>query len=350
MSEVSGFDPLCAALERGRHETTCSVPVPAGDSRPISLVRRIKLRFFGGGGTSVPRSPSPFTAHRHEAVGALVLQLASRHPQAKIILSAAENQYGGILANAPSEVRRRLILCFHQPPSWMRLHWLNFEALSGLGGIVCLGSKQRAFFQTLTEAPVCQIRHGVMLDFFTPVVTTRQDARKRLLFVGQWLRDFRTLSEIMPLVWAAMPDVELDCVIPRFSREAPELLTLARDARVRWHADISPQELLALYHGASVLVLPLLDAVANNAILEALACGLPIVTSAVGDIADYLPADAGRACPAGDARAHAAAVTQLLADPAALAQAGRAGRAFAQHNLDWTTIAARLVGELSAIA
>ena len=78
---------------------------------------------------------------------------------------------------------------------------------------------------------------------------------------------------------------------------------------------LDDEALRDLYRTASCLLLPLLDASACTAIVEAMACGLPIVSSAVGGTEDYVTADVRQLCPRGDAGTHAAAASAILAAP-----------------------------------
>lgn len=65
-----------------------------------------------------------------------------------------------------------------------------------------------------------------------------------------------------------------------------------------------------------------------NALLEAMAAGLPVVTTAFAGAAEAVPAEAGRIVPERSAGALADAAASLLGDPAARARAGEAGRRF----------------------
>ena len=76
-----------------------------------------------------------------------------------------------------------------------------------------------------------------------------------------------------------------------------------------------------------------------------MACGLPVVANAAGSLPEVVGSDgqAGRLVPARDPAALAAAIAELLADPAGLTQMGQAARARIQNVFRWRDAAARLV-------
>jgi glycosyltransferase involved in cell wall biosynthesis len=346
-SAMSGFDPLFIALEHQtdgkfqnyffRDETSCDIFF--GLFRGLSKV----LNLYGHLQKPVNQPPSPFVTRLHEIIGAKVIRCAERSPDALVFLSAGENQYGANFISSNESVRKRIVICLHQPPSWFRLHWHDFSLFNGLGAIICLSHEQKEFISQVCKTPTLLIHHGVRHDFFRPSDSIRGNSSARLLFVGHWLRDFETLANAMQLVWHEQPEVGLDCVIPYGYRDHPALIRLARDHRVRWYADLTHGALRDLYQQSSLLFLPLVDAVANNSIIEAMASGLPIVTTAVGGVIDYIPESAGELCRPYDASAHAQAALSWLRDHKRLENASKICRIFAVEQLDWELIAKKLL-------
>jgi glycosyltransferase involved in cell wall biosynthesis len=94
--------------------------------------------------------------------------------------------------------------------------------------------------------------------------------------------------------------------------------------------ELSDEQLLEEYRRAWVVLLPLVDATANNALLESMACGVPVVVSDVGGIRDYAGLECGALCLPRDAQAHGAATIELLLDSPRRAAAGQAARTRAE--------------------
>lgn len=350
MGSKSGFplsDVMRSVLPSG-HVHEILVP-SAATSSPLHL--RI-ARKFGTASSLIPFlkhstlpdiSGSHWAGDRHRHAAKKALALLKGCPDSLCLLPAAEDEFCADFACASSEIKRRIFICFHQPPGWFRLNWRRFEDLNSLGGIICLGDEQAKYFRSFCASPVHLLRHGVRHDFFQPSDKLSLRKFNRLLFVGQWLRDFETLSSTMAHVWSRRPDIQLDCVVPRFVRKSEPIRRLAMDHRVNWHAELSDENLRGLYQAADLLFLPLLDAVANNAVLEALACGLPIISTNVGGMTEYLPNGAGQLCPPSNALSHAEAICSWLDNPVKLEDAGSIARNFALNNLDWVRIGKQLV-------
>jgi len=139
MAGVSGFDPFISALENLPGLDSKSIWIPES-LPPPDFAERV-FRKIRKSRPAAP-GPSPFTERRHEVTACKLIAAMSGDPAAVVILSAGETQYGRVLSETKRDMRSRLVVCFHQPPSWWRLHWRNYQVLDGLRCIVCLSEEQ----------------------------------------------------------------------------------------------------------------------------------------------------------------------------------------------------------------
>ena len=163
----------------------------------------------------------------------------------------------------------------------------------------------------------------------------RAVCRADCCIVGSWFRDFEVLREVIALVGEAEPRVRFEVVTSPERVAALEALPC-----VRARAGISEAELLSVYQRSWVHLMPLLDSVANNALLEGMACGLPTVVTDVGDAPSYTGPEAAVLVPTGRPAAMAGAVLELLGTKAR-GRARPAGRAREPSRSTWTPRARR---------
>ncbi|MHB8586252.1 MAG: glycosyltransferase family 4 protein [Thermoplasmatota archaeon] len=117
---------------------------------------------------------------------------------------------------------------------------------------------------------------------------------------------------------------------------------------VRFVGHLSTGEYRSAIGGARVLVLPSEWEAFGIVLLEAMACGVPVVASAVGGVPDVV-ADGrdGLLVPYGDSAALSAAMGRLLSEPTLAREMGRAGMSKAAQ-YDWTRIVDHLESEMLA--
>jgi glycosyltransferase involved in cell wall biosynthesis len=101
-------------------------------------------------------------------------------------------------------------------------------------------------------------------------------------------------------------------------------------------------ELINLVQGARAVVVPSLYEGFGLPVLEAMACGVPVVATDGGALPEIV-GDAGVTVPRGDAAALAAALRSLLRDPARRQALGIAGRRRIVDNFSWSVCAGAMV-------
>ena len=192
---------------------------------------------------------------------------------------------------------------------------------------------------------------GVDPDRFSPKgpAAPRGPYPHRLLQLGRLVP--RKGAAVAVAALARLPGTELVVVGgPPADRldddpEVRRLRGIARDAgvadRVRFTGAVPSEEVPPLLRSADVVVCPADYEPFGIVPLEAMACGVPVVASAVGGQLDTV-ADpgTGRLVPPRDPEALARAVAGLLADPAARAACGAAGRRRVLGRYGWGQVAA----------
>ena len=119
--------------------------------------------------------------------------------------------------------------------------------------------------------------------------------------------------------------------------------------RVHWHGEADEATLAAHYAAADLFVLPSFHEGYGMAVAEALAHGLPVVTTTGGALAQTLPPAAGLAVTPGDVPGLRAALARLLGDAAARAACAAAARDAAARLPTWTQAAQRFAAVLEGV-
>jgi glycosyltransferase involved in cell wall biosynthesis len=131
--------------------------------------------------------------------------------------------------------------------------------------------------------------------------------------------------------------------------EVERALTPIRE-RVTYTGALDPAGVAARLAGADLFVWPAINEAFGLALLEAQASGLPAVVGASGGVADIVEDGmTGRLTPAADAEALAAAVRDLLDDPALRLRMGGAAREKVLRQHDLGAAAARLAALIESL-
>jgi glycosyltransferase involved in cell wall biosynthesis len=221
--------------------------------------------------------------------------------------------------------RVKTIGTFHQPPD--RLGGLiNRNAVRSLDLAIAVSPTQVPFLREFLPAErVATVLLGVDTTFFRPADSRPLNGRFRCLTAGHWLRDWPVLRAIAGLL-AAHQDIECHIVTDRETG-------LEGLSNVCFHRNVDDGSLLRLYQHADVLVLPLIDATANNSLVEGLACGLPIIATRLPSIMAYTGDQSALLIADNDPQEFVQAVLELREDAARRRTMSLAARARAENVL-----------------
>lgn len=187
-----------------------------------------------------------------------------------------------------------VVATFHLAPRRLKRWGPGEQAMRSLDAVVALNPLQADYLGTIVGSErVFVAHHGVNTAFFAPDPGVEYD-KHLFLCVGHTSRDFDVLSEVARRVGSREPRARFEVVAPlhKHPRLAQRLVDQQRAGRVTVRHGLSDAQLRRAYQSAAALFLPLRDATANNALMESLACGTPIVTTDVGGVRYYTGGDA----------------------------------------------------------
>lgn len=201
---------------------------------------------------------------------------------------------------------------------------------------------------------------GIRSDQFHPgvdrarVLTAHEvDPRKFVvLYVGR-LAPEKSLDVLMG-AFAAVPEPLQRKMQLIIAGDGPLYKELAATAELHDNVKLSGfvhgERLRELYASADVFMFPSATETFGNVVLEALACGTPVIGAAAGGVGDNLVhGRTGLLCEAGNVRAFTNALVRIYQDAGLRARLSSAGRQHA-HSQSWERIFAELLTSYRAVS
>jgi glycosyltransferase involved in cell wall biosynthesis len=236
----------------------------------------------------------------------------------------------------PTRRNNRLVASFHYPPSKFYQMVRSTRHIARLDHAIAVSTNQLELLESLIgKGRVTFVPHGVDTAYWYPLPQRQAGRRFQCVFAGSHMRDVSTLERVVDVIESTCLDVEF-VLLTKDARCA----SLAERSSVRWLKRTSDEDYRAAIQQADLMVLPLTDSTAVNSVLEALACGLPVVTTD-GGVADYLNDRCAVIHRVGDAKSIADSVIGLLNDERKRSHMSIAARDQVAQ-LEWSIIATRV--------
>lgn len=162
----------------------------------------------------------------------------------------------------------------------------GFRCFDSYDAITLMSRTQLPYFMEsgIPEEKLRVILHGVDSRYFRPLENRPQrDGPLQGILVGKTERDHGMLAEILKKI----PE---DVLTMRVLTPKAQQAYYYDDTvpYVEFPEFLSDDSLVAEYQRADLLVMPLLDCTANNALLESMACGTPVMVNRVGGVSEYV--------------------------------------------------------------
>jgi glycosyltransferase involved in cell wall biosynthesis len=198
----------------------------------------------------------------------------------------------------------------------------------------------------LQPAGISLVHNGIDTEVFKPLPGVTRQPRRLMATASADapLKGLRYLLLAFAHLLEQYPDLELLLVSkPQPGGKTEKLVKrLGLQDRIRFVSDISTAEMVRYYAEASVAVVPSIYEGFGLPAGEAMACGVPVVSTRGGALPEVV-GDAGVLVPVKDAQAMAAAIAELLADDKRREELGRRGRQRILERFCWHVTARSMV-------
>lgn len=208
--------------------------------------------------------------------------------------------------------------------------WRDAAAVTCVSQFLCDLARR-----TEPDLPYEVIRNGVDCERFQP---GRRPEKIAFLFVGRLIgrKGLRDLLDAFRMVARDIPEAILYIVGGGPDRARLAASPADTPGRVIFHGPAEAGALPEIYRSASVFVMPSIEEAMSNATLEAMASGLPIITTRTG-VAEVIDGN-GIVVDKRNPTEIAAAMRRYASDPALIEQHGRRSRQIAE-TMSWAAVA-----------
>lgn len=229
---------------------------------------------------------------------------------------------------------------------------LRCAVLEHAEAIVANADGLRQLSETSDPFKVSVIPNGVDTEFFHPTSDpARQDPNPfRIVFTGRFQsqKNVSLLLEQCAAVSESSPtSIELHLVGdgPLRTELQEQANTLGLADRITWHGWTARDQLRAIYQESHCFVNPSFYEGMPNAVLEAMACGKPIIASRVaGNDAVVRHGTTGFLFPLEEPAALGESLRTMINNPARAHAMGLSGREWAKRDFSWNRVAAAYAG------
>jgi alpha-maltose-1-phosphate synthase len=194
------------------------------------------------------------------------------------------------------------------------------------------------------------VENGVDIDIFSPKPSGGKRGNVRIIYVGR-LVDWKRVDLLIAASARLIGEVNFEVHIvgdgPLRGALEEQVQKLFLTKQVLFHGRLPQPAVANLLRDSDIMVLPSMRECGGAAVLEAMACGTPVIATNWGGPADYIMANSGilisPATPPIFVAELANAILSMIRRPEVRAEMGKAGRQRARTFYDWRVKARALL-------
>lgn len=225
-------------------------------------------------------------------------------------------------------------------PQWVQMLYLPTVAkwtYDAADRVICYTEEDKLMLEDLgvDHSKIAVIHNGIDTDLFSPGGKGKNKEWKQILWVGRFTpgKGVEYLIDAFKMLLDDFPEAKLVMVGRGPMREVIEEKTVGL-SNVSIQDFVPNSELPNLYRDSDVFVLPSLYEGFPRTIMEAMACGVPIVCTDLPQFAEIVN-DCGLVVPVGDSRGLASSIGEILSGESLSKRLGENGRKTAVKNYSW---------------
>jgi len=201
--------------------------------------------------------------------------------------------------------KKPVIVSYHQPPELLArevrfgdfrgrigriTHKMTKKRFAKAAAVIVMEQGQKEVFkEVMPEEKIHVIPLGVhnkdLSEFYHDKKNQIVRNRNQVLTVGNWLRDWKFYFDLLRKCEGLYPELEFVLVNRNMPKEW--MGEISKRANLSYLTDVNDDELFSLYMKSAVQFLPVKSAAGNNALLQGLVLGCPVLMTNV--ISDEFP-------------------------------------------------------------
>jgi glycosyltransferase involved in cell wall biosynthesis len=174
----------------------------------------------------------------------------------------------------------KLITTVHLPDIMWNNSNYNIKNIVNCDKIIFLDNNSMEKFNLTEPSKKVFIPHPVDTSFFNINQSKKNNSKKlEILFCGNYLRDFELLKRVIEI---SDERLIFNVVVSKAGLKNPFYNSINNNNNCTLHYNVTDKELIKIYQYCDLLFMPVIESTANNVVLEAMSCGLPIAFTSKG--------------------------------------------------------------------